>query len=191
MKKALKTAPRGTAFDYAGQRWVVLEHNATGTLCLTEKIVEDRAFDDGNCNDFSKSSSLRYLNGPFLDTLIDAAGCSSAFLTSELDLTTDDGLKAAFAPFGEVTAVRVVTDRMTGRSKGFGFVTMPDAAQAQAAIDALNGHELDGRTVRVNESQPKPREEREGGFRGGRGGFGGGRGGFRGGDRGPRRETRW
>lgn len=84
MKKALKTAPRGTAFNYAGQRWVVMEHNATGTLCLTEKIVEDRAFDDGNCNDFSKSSSLRYLNGPFLDTLIDAAGCSSAFLTSEL-----------------------------------------------------------------------------------------------------------
>lgn len=93
MKKALKTAPRGTAFNYAGQRWVVLEHNAAGTLCLAEKIVEDRAFDDGNCNDFSKSSSLRYLNGPFLDTLIDAAGCSSAFLTSELDLTTDDGLK--------------------------------------------------------------------------------------------------
>ncbi len=111
--------------------------------------------------------------------------------------TTDDGLKAAFAQFGEVTAVRVVTDRMTGRSKGFGFVTMPDAAQAQAAIDALNGHELDGRTVRVNESQPKPREERRGGFGGGfrggdRGGFrGGDRGGFRGGDRGPRRETRW
>lgn len=93
MKKALKTAPRGTAFNYAGQRWVVLEHNATGTLCLTEKIVEDRAFDAGNCNDFSKSSSLRHLNGSFLDTLIDAAGCSSAFLTSELDLTTDDGLK--------------------------------------------------------------------------------------------------
>ena len=113
--------------------------------------------------------------------------------------TTDESLKAAFAAYGEVTAVRVVTDRMTGRSKGFGFVTMPDAAQAQAAIDALNGHELDGRTVRVNESQPKPREERggfgggrggdRGGFRG-RGGFGGGRGGF-GGDRGPRRETRW
>ncbi len=102
--------------------------------------------------------------------------------------TTDDGLKEAFAKFGEVTAVRVVKDRMTDRSKGFGFVTMPDAAQAQAAIDALNGHELDGRTVRVNESQPKPRDER-GGFRGGRGGFGGGRGGY--GDRGPRRETRW
>ena len=71
---------------------------------------------------------------------------------------------------------------------------MPDSAQAQAAIDALNGHELDGRTLRVNESQPRPREEREGGFRGGRGGFGGrggygGRGGF--GDRPPRRESRW
>ena len=98
-------------------------------------------------------------------------------------------LKAAFAAYGEVTAARVVTDRVTGRSKGFGFVTMPDATQAQAAIDALNGHELDGRTVRVNESQPRPREER-GGFGGGRGGFRGGRGGF-GGDRGPRRETRW
>jgi RNA recognition motif-containing protein len=103
--------------------------------------------------------------------------------------TTDEGLKAAFAAYGEVTAVRVVTDRMTGRSKGFGFVTMPDAAQAQAAIDALNGHELDGRTVRVNESQPKPREERRGGFGGGY--RGGDRGGYRGGDRGPRRETRW
>ncbi|MBQ5531226.1 MAG: RNA-binding protein [Kiritimatiellae bacterium] len=102
--------------------------------------------------------------------------------------TTDEGLKAAFAAHGEVTAVRVVTDRMTGRSKGFGFVTMPDATQAQAAIDALNGQELDGRIVRVNESQPKPREERRGGFGGG--GYGS-RGGFRGSDRGPRRETRW
>ena len=104
--------------------------------------------------------------------------------------TTDDGLKAAFAAYGEVTSARVVTDRMTGRSKGFGFVEMPDRTQAQAAIDALNGQPLDGRPVRVNESQPKPREDR-GGFRGGRGGFGGGRGGFGGGDRGPRRETRW
>ena len=58
--------------------------------------------------------------------------------------TTDDGLKAAFAAYGEVTSARVVTDRMTGRSKGFGFVEMPDRAQAQAAIDALNGQPLDG-----------------------------------------------
>ena len=70
---------------------------------------------------------------------------------------------------------------MSGRSKGFGFVEMPDNAQAQAAIDALNGQELDGRTIRANESQPKPRRE------------GGGRSfGNRGGDRGGfRRETRW
>ena len=100
--------------------------------------------------------------------------------------TTDDGLKAAFAAYGEVTSARVVTDRMTGRSKGFGFVEMPDAEQAAAAIAALNGKDLDGRPIRVNESQPKPREER----RGGRGGFGG-RGGYGGGrDRGPR-VSRW
>ena len=59
---------------------------------------------------------------------------------------------------------------MTGRSKGFGFVEMPDRTQAQAAIDALNGKDLDGRTIRVNESQPKPREDRGGG--GGRTGRG-------------------
>lgn len=107
--------------------------------------------------------------------------------------TTDDGLKAAFAAYGEVTSARVVTDRMTGRSKGFGFVEMPNAEQAEAAIAALNGSEMDGRPIRVNESQPKPQEDR----RGGRGGFGGsrggrgGRGGFGGGrDRAPR-DTRW
>ena len=72
--------------------------------------------------------------------------------------TTDDGLKAAFAAFGEVTAVRVVTDRMTGRSKGFGFVEMPDDAQAKAAIEALNGNEIGGRKAVVNEA--RPREER-------------------------------
>jgi RNA recognition motif-containing protein len=113
--------------------------------------------------------------------------------------TNDDSLKAAFGAYGEVTSARVVTDRMTGRSKGFGFVEMPDRTQAQAAIDALNGKELDGRALRVNESQPKPREERRsgggggGGFGGGRGGAGGGRsgGGFGGGERRERRETRW
>ena len=105
--------------------------------------------------------------------------------------TNDDSLKVAFSAYGEVTSARVVTDRMTGRSKGFGFVEMPDRAQAQAAIDAMNGKELDGRALRVNESQPKPREERRGST-----GGGGGGGGFRGGPRGggerrERRETRW
>ena len=99
--------------------------------------------------------------------------------------TTDDGLKAAFAAYGEVTSARVVTDRMTGRSKGFGFVEMPDREQAQAAIDALNGQPLDGRPIRANESQPKPpRTERRGG------GYGGPRRDRRG-DRGDRGSTRW
>lgn len=95
--------------------------------------------------------------------------------------TDDEGLRAAFAAFGEVSSARVVTDRMTGRSKGFGFVDMPNAEEGNAAIEALNGTELDGRAIRVNESQPKPREERRGGFGGERRGFGGPRGGGRGG----------
>lgn len=106
--------------------------------------------------------------------------------------TDDETLRSAFAEFGEVASARVVADRMTGRSKGFGFVEMPDREQAQAAIDAMNGKELDGRTIRVNESQPKPREERR--FGGSGGGFGGGGGGRerRGGGGGrERRETRW
>ena len=121
--------------------------------------------------------------------------------------TNDESLRSAFAAYGEVASARVVSDRMTGRSKGFGFVEMADRTQAQAAIDGLNGKELDGRTLRVNESQPKPREERGGsggggggyrggagggggGFRGGAGGGGGGRGGA-GGRGGERRESRW
>lgn len=94
--------------------------------------------------------------------------------------TSDETLKSAFEQFGEVTSARVVTDRMTGRSKGFGFVEMQDREQAQAAIDAMNGKELEGRALRVNESQPKPRDDRRGG-------------GFRGGPRGgsEHRESRW
>lgn len=88
---------------------------------------------------------------------------------------TDDELRAAFEPFGEVDSARVITDRETGRSKGFGFVEMADGEQAQAAIDKLNGSEIEGRSVTVNEA--RPRQDR--GPRGG-GGFGGG-GGRRGG----------
>ena len=94
MKKALKTIDRGSVIDYAGQKWVVLEHDPAGrVLCLTAGIIEDMAFDEGNSNNFAKASSNRYLNGPFLDNLIDAAGTSSAFIKTELDLTADDGLK--------------------------------------------------------------------------------------------------
>lgn len=84
--------------------------------------------------------------------------------------TTDDALQQLFAEFGNVTSARVCIDRMSGRSKGFGFVEMPDANEAQAAIDAINGKEVDGRALRVNESQPKPREERRGPRRDARGG---------------------
>ena len=92
---------------------------------------------------------------------------------------TDDDLRAAFEPFGEVDSARVISDRETGRSKGFGFVEMADGEQAQAAIDQLNGSELEGRSVTVNEA--KPRQDRSGGGGGGRGGYGGGGGGGRGG----------
>lgn len=95
MKKiALKNADRGTVFRYAGLEWVALEHEATGrTLCLTKEIVECKAFDDDNRNNFAIASSNKYLNGTFLDNLIEAAPSPHAFLTTELDLTADDGLK--------------------------------------------------------------------------------------------------
>ena len=70
--------------------------------------------------------------------------------------TTDDELNALFSEYGTVSAARVVKDRVTQRSKGFGFVEMPDAAQANAAIAAINGREVGGRALRGNESQPRP-----------------------------------
>jgi len=97
--------------------------------------------------------------------------------------TTDDGLREAFTRFGEILEAKVITDRDSGRSRGFGFVTFADGAAAKAAIGEMNGTTLDGRTINVNEAQ-----ERQGGGGGGRGGgFGGGRGGGGGGgDRGGR-----
>lgn len=90
---------------------------------------------------------------------------------------TDDELKTAFETYGEVESARVITDRDTGRSKGFGFVEMAEQDQAVAAIDGLNGTELNGRTITVNEARPRPqRDDRRGGGGGGRRGGGGGRG---------------
>ncbi len=71
---------------------------------------------------------------------------------------TEESLGAVFAEYGEVGSVKIITDRETGRAKGFGFITMNDDNEAKAAIEALNDKELDGRTLRVNEA--KPREER-------------------------------
>jgi len=69
--------------------------------------------------------------------------------------TTEDELRAAFAPYGEVGSVDIITDRETGRSKGFGFVEMPKNDEAQKAIDALDNKELAERTLKVNEARPR------------------------------------
>lgn len=91
----------------------------------------------------------------------------------------DDDLQQAFAQYGSVSSAKVMMDRDTGRSKGFGFVEMGSDAEAQSAINGMNGQALDGRAIVVNEA--RPREERPGGFGGGRPGGGGG--GFGGGGR--------
>src|SRR5947208_11464560 len=95
----------------------------------------------------------------------------------------DDDLQQAFAQYGTVSSAKVMMDRETGRSKGFGFVEMGSDAEAQAAINGMNGQALDGRAIVVNEA--RPREERPGGFggggRSGGGGYGGGGGGRSGG----------
>lgn len=94
MKKALKTAARGTVFPYAGEKWVVLEHDPAGrTLCLRLDLIPNKPFDENNCNNFATSSSKEWMNGPYLDNLIDAVKGHNAFLQTELDLTADDGLK--------------------------------------------------------------------------------------------------
>ena len=84
---------------------------------------------------------------------------------------TEEDLQQAFEAFGQVESVRIIKDKYSGQSKGFGFVEMPAKAEAQSAIEGLNGKELKGRTLNVNEARPRT----EG--RGGRGGYGGGRGG--------------
>jgi RNA recognition motif-containing protein len=106
----------------------------------------------------------------------------------------EQDLADLFAPFGEVASAKIVMDKFTNRSKGFGFVDMPNDEQAQAAISQLNGSEIDGRNLVVNESRPKEGGS-DGGFKkrsfgggggggfkkGGGGGYGGGNGGSRGG----------
>lgn len=93
--------------------------------------------------------------------------------------TTENDLNDAFSAFGTVTETNLMMDRETGRPRGFGFITMSSAQEAQKAIDALNGKEMDGRALTVNVA--KPREERApGGGGGGRRDYGGGGGGGRG-----------
>jgi cold-inducible RNA-binding protein len=103
--------------------------------------------------------------------------------------TTTADLEALFGQVGSVSSVNIIMDKFTGRSRGFGFVEMGNAQEAQTAIERFNGHELQGRPLTVNEA--KPQEPRSGGGRS----FGGGRGGYRsgggGGGGGGGRERRW
>src|SRR5262249_40494194 len=91
--------------------------------------------------------------------------------------TTPAELESLFGQVGAVASVNIITDKFTGRSRGFGFVEMNNNAEAETAIERFNGNEMQGRALAVNEA--KPQEPRSGG--GGRGGFGGGGGGGRGG----------
>ncbi len=94
--------------------------------------------------------------------------------------TTDEGLSSLFAQFGTVESAKVITDRDSGRSKGFGFIEMSSPEEAQEAIEKLNGSQFDGRNLTVSEARPMaPKGDRGGGFGGRRsGGGGGGGGGF-------------
>ncbi|MBN2298515.1 MAG: RNA-binding protein [Deltaproteobacteria bacterium] len=93
---------------------------------------------------------------------------------------TEDDLRMAFEQFGQTESVAIIKDKFSGQSKGFGFVEMASKSEGQAAIEGMNGKELKGRALNVNEARPRP----EG--RNGRGGFGGGRGGQGGGKSGPK-----
>jgi len=79
---------------------------------------------------------------------------------------TEEDLRQAFGAFGQVTSVKIITDRFSGDSRGFGFVEMSSSSEAQSAISGLDGKDLKGRALRVNEA--RPREDRRGGFGGGR-----------------------
>ena len=87
--------------------------------------------------------------------------------------TTQADLTALFQPFGQIGRIHIVTDRETGRARGFAFVEMPNDAEAAKAIAALDGKELDGRNLKVNEARPKADRPRGGGGYGGRSGRGG------------------
>lgn len=101
---------------------------------------------------------------------------------------TEDELRQAFQSFGQVTAANIIKDKFTGLSRGFGFVEMPNNEEAKAALQGVNGKEMGGKNVSVNEARPKTDKRGGGGFRGGHGGgYGGGGGRRNGGGGGGRR----
>jgi len=94
---------------------------------------------------------------------------------------TEDDLRLAFEPFGQVESATIIKDKHSGQSKGFGFVEMASKAEGQSAIDGLNGKELKGRALNVNEARPRTESRGSGGGYGGGRGQGGGKGGYGGG----------
>jgi RNA recognition motif-containing protein len=96
---------------------------------------------------------------------------------------TEDELRQAFEEYGQVSSCTIIKDRATGESKGFGFLEMPDRGEAEAAMQNLNGQDLKGRKLNVNEARPRSESGGGGGGRGGYGGGGGARGGYGGGGR--------
>lgn len=104
---------------------------------------------------------------------------------------TEEAVRSLFERYGAVNSARIMTDRETGRSRGFAFVEMENEAEADQAINALNGYTMDGRALNVNEARPKPERSFGGGAGGGRFAGGGGGGGRRPSGGGGRREPRW
>lgn len=93
--------------------------------------------------------------------------------------TTEKDLREAFEVFGQVASVKIITDKYTGESRGFGFIEMPTKTEGESAITGLHDKELRGRTLNVNEARPRPEGRRSGGGRGGQGRSGGDRSGGR------------
>ena len=103
--------------------------------------------------------------------------------------TTEEEMNTLFATYGQVTSAKLITDKYSGQSRGFGFVEMPNDEEAVAAMEKLNGSEFGGRKLTINEARPMEARPRTGGFGGGR--DGGGRGGDRGGRGGGYGDNKW
>jgi RNA recognition motif-containing protein len=100
--------------------------------------------------------------------------CMNIYVGNLSYKATEDALRQAFAAYGQVTSVAIIKDAATGQSRGFAFVEMASATEGQAAINGMNGKELDGRPLKVNEARPREERPRGGGGGGGYGGGGGG-----------------
>ena len=152
MKKiALKNAARGTAFDYAGQSWILLENDDGRALCLSKDIIETRAFDEGNCNNFAAASSKEYLNGAYLDNLLEDVNGPNAFLTTELDLTTDDGLK----DYGTCT-VTIFLLTVDQYADALRLLCQPERSAGAGCTYSLMYYEKQGR---YHAKDPKPGDQ--------------------------------